>query len=33
MKRFAHFYRGVFHIKIKKNPTILFLGKQLILLN
>ena len=32
MKRFAHFYRGVCHIQMT-NPTILFLGKQLILLN
>ena len=32
MKRFAHFYRGVCHHKMKNN-TILFLGKQLILLN
>ena len=33
MKRFAHFYRGVCHLQMKKTPTILFLGKQLILLN
>ena len=32
MKRFAHFYRGVCKIKMT-NTTILFLGKQLILLN
>ena len=32
MKRFAHFYRGVCHLKMT-NTTILFLGKQLILLN
>ena len=32
MKRFAHYYRGVFHHQITKT-TILFLGKQLILLN
>ena len=32
MKRFAHFYRGVCHLQMS-NTTILFLGKQLILLN
>ena len=31
MKRFAHFYRGVCNIHIKKN-TIMFFGKQIILL-
>lgn len=32
MKRFAHFYRGVCHLQMT-NTMILFLGKQLILLN